>query len=128
MRNKIFVLFWLLVSISLPSFALEDCVITNNGKLTDISIEDNTVIDVFPLVTIMNKKNTLIVHPLKTGKTRFCVLKNGKEKIMFNVLVEEEKTIIDEVEGFEILQIDEPPTGEDFDLDLPPIGIGEFKE
>ena len=43
-------------------------------------------------------------------------------------MLEEEKTIIDEVEGFEILQIDEPPTGEDFDLDLPPIGIGEFKE
>ena len=46
---------------------------------------------------------------------------------MFNVLVEEDKTIIDDVKGFDILQIDEPPTGEDFDLDLPPLGIGEKK-
>ena len=109
------------------AFALEDCVIFSDGKLTDISIEDNTVIDVYPLITIMNEKNTLIVHPLKLGKTRFCILKNGKEKVMFNVLVEEDRTLIDEVEGFSILQIDEPPNINEYDieLDLPPIGIGD---
>ena len=104
---------------SLQAQAFEDCVITTNGKLTDISIEDNTIIDVCPLVTIMNNKNTLIVSPLKVGKTRFCVLKNNKDIIMFNVEVKENKTIIEDVKGFDILAIDVP--FEEFVLDLPPI-------
>lgn len=114
--------------IIMPTFAFEDCVIMTKGKLTDIRIEDNTIIDVYPLITIMNEKNTLIVHPLKLGKTKFSTIKNNKEKIVFNVTVEENKTIIDEIDGFSILQIDEPPTPEEFDLDLPPIGIGEYKD
>lgn len=109
---------------SSSAFAFEDCVLTTNGKLTDISIEDNTVLNVHPLVTIMNEKNTLLVQPLKEGSTRFCVLKNGKEKIMFYVRITEDKTTIDEVDGFDILAIDEPPTDE-FELDIPPMLRGE---
>lgn len=106
--------------LTLQAHAFEDCIITNSGKLTDISIEDNTVINVYPIITIMNNKNTLIVTPLKEGKTRFCVLKNNKEKIMFNVEVTKNKTIIDEVKNFEILSLDVPPSN-DFVLDEPPM-------
>lgn len=118
----------------LPTQAFEDCVVSTNGKLSDISIEQNDIIDVYPLYTIMNEKNTLIVHPLKTGNTRFCILKNGKEIVMFNVEVTEENTVIDNVEGFDILPIDTPPKmltphpsplpqnkEYPFELDLPPI-------
>lgn len=105
--------------ISLQVQAFEDCIITTDGKLTDISIEDNKIIDVCPLVTISNNKNTLIVSPLKVGKTRFCVLKNNKDIVMFNVDVLENKTIIDDVKGFDILTIDAP--FEDLELDLPPL-------
>ena len=115
------------IFVIMPAFAFEDCVIMTKGRLTDIRIEDNSIIDVYPLITIMNEKNTLIIHPLKLGKTKFSILKDKKEKITFNVRVEENKTIIDEVDGFSILQIDEPPNPEEYDLDLPPIGIGEFK-
>lgn len=101
-------------------FAFEDYVIITNGKLTDISIEDNTIVDVYPLITVMNDKNTLMVSPLKIGKTRVCVLKNGKEKVMFNIEVMEDKTIIGEVKGFDILSIDEPDDGS-FVLDEPPL-------
>ena len=128
--KRIFLLIIYIFSFNLSSLAFEDCVIMSNGKLTDISIENNKIIDVFPLITIMNKKNTLIVHPLSVGKTRFCVLKNEKEKVMFNVTVEEDKTFIEEVEGFDILPIDEPPKSYEFyydlDLDLPPIGKGDL--
>jgi hypothetical protein len=79
------------------------------GKLTDIKIEDNSVIDVCPLVTIMNDKNTLVVHPLKDGNTKFCVLKDGKNIVMFNVEINDNKVTIDDVDGFEILSVDEPP-------------------
>lgn len=103
---------------TLQAYAFEDYIITTNGKLTDISIEDNTIVDVYPLITLMNDKNTLMITPLKTGKTRVCVLKNKKEKIMFNIEILENKTIIDDVKGFEILAIDKPI--DEFELDEPP--------
>jgi hypothetical protein len=103
--------------------AYEDCIVTTCGKLTDISIEDNTIVDVYPLITVMNDKNVLIFHPLNVGKTKVCVLKNGKDKIMFNIEVNEEITVIDEVSGFDILAIDSPP--EIYDIDLPPTKIPE---
>ncbi len=109
-----------------PVYAYQDYIVTANGKLTDISIEDNKVIDVYPLVTIMNDKNTLIVHPLKVGSTRFCVLKNNKNIVMFNIKVEQDKTQIDEVEGFDILPIDTPDgvrDNETFELDIPPMEL-----
>ncbi len=105
----------------LPAQAFQDCVISADGKLSDIKIEQNDIIDVFPLYTIMNEKNTLIVHPLKAGKTRFCVLKNAKEIVMFNVDVTEEETKVENSGGFEVFSIDAPPEEEDyFELDLPP--------
>lgn len=112
---------FLLCLIILPAQAFEDCVISTDGKLSDISIEHNDIIDVYPIFTIMNEKNTLFVHPLKAGKTRFCVLKNGKQKVMFNVEVTDEITTIGEVDGFEILGLDIPPEVEEAELmrDLP---------
>lgn len=124
MIKKIILLFSLIFAAS-PAFAFEDCIITTNGKLSDISIEHNEIIDVYPLITIMNEKNTLIIHPLKAGKTRFCVLKNNKDKVMFNVNITEEKTTVDEVDGFDILEIDTPPGIYDYELDTPP-GINGF--
>ncbi len=111
----------LVVNLIMPVQAFEDYIITTNGKLTDISIEDNTIVDVYPLITIMNDKNTLMVSPLKVGKTRVCILKNDKEKIMFHIEVTENKTIIDEVKGFEILALDTPDSEEEFELDEPPM-------
>lgn len=104
-----------------PVQAYENCVIYADGKLTDISVEQNDVVDICPLFTVMNEKNTLLVRPLKEGTTRFCVLKDGKDKVMFNVRITGDSTVIDDVDGFEILTIDSPPDTEDEDLypDLP---------
>ena len=62
-----------------------------------------------------------MVLPLKVGKTKVSVVKNNKDKIIFNIEVLENKTIIDKVEGFEILALDIPMEG--FELDEPPIGF-----
>ena len=113
-------LLYLILFTVLQAQAFEDYLVMTQGKLTDISIEDNTIVDVYPLITLMNDKNTLMVSPMKIGKTRVCVLKNGKEKILFNVEVRENKTIIDEVNGFEILSLDSPDGG-GFELDEPPM-------
>lgn len=109
----------------IPTFAYEDCIVTTNGKLTEIKIQNNSVIDVFPLITILNDKNTLIVHPLKTGKTKFSVVKNKKDKYTFNVEVSSESTSISNVEGFDILTIDCPyskkPETVEIEIDEPPV-------
>ena len=105
---------------TLPSFAYEDYLIINNEKLTDIKIEDNSIIDVYPMVTIANDKNILIVRPLRVGKTKFCALKNNKDVILFNVDVKEDETIIDNVNGFDILSIDKPNNYSGIQIDLPP--------
>lgn len=117
--RKFFLVIALILASNHQAFAFEDYIITTNGKLTDISIEDNTMVNVYPLVTIKNNKNTLIVQPLKVGKTRFCVLKNNKEIVMFNIEISEDKTIINDVRGFNILSIDNPPVL--LELDLPPL-------
>ena len=120
--NRFFLLF-IFFMLCLPVFAFEDCIISTNGKLTDIKIQNNDIIDVYPLITVMNDKNTLFVHPLKVGNTKFTVIKNGKDKYLFNVNAMEDLTKIDEVKGFDILTIDCPPNGYEyyFDLDEPPV-------
>lgn len=107
--------------ITLQVQAFEECIITTNGKLTNISVVDDSIIEINSLITIMNEKNTLMVLPLKVGKTKVSVVKNNKDKIIFNIEVLENKTIIDKVEGFEILALDIPMEG--FELDEPPIGF-----
>lgn len=109
--------------LTLPVFAFEDCIISANGKLTDIRIQNNDVIDVCPLITIMNDKNTLLIHPLKEGSTKFSVIKDNKDKYIFNVNVTEENTTINDIEGFDVFVIDCPPGVYEyyFDLDEPPV-------
>ena len=116
MIKKIFVLFSLIM---LPVQAFQDCLIMSDGKLSDISIEQNDIIDVYPIFTIDNKKNTLFVRPIKEGKTKLCVLKNNKNIIMFNVEVTPDETIISKNDGFEIFTLDTPP--ELFEPDPPPV-------
>ena len=106
---KIIKIVLFLIFLSTPVFAYEDCILVTDGKLTDIKIQHNEIIDVFPLITIMNKKNTLIVHPLKTGNSKFTVIKNNKDKYLFEAIVKENSTIINDVEGFEVLSVDCPP-------------------
>ena len=119
---KILTAFFIL---STPAFAFEDCIITNDSKLTDIRIENHDIIDVFPITTIMNEKNILYVHPLKTGRSNFSVLKDNKNIVIFSVKVESEKTTILPVDGFDIFELDTPPDYFEYELDLPP--ISEFK-
>lgn len=120
--KKLFTIFILYLLLNMPVSAFEDCIITTNGKLTDIKIQHNDIINVYPLITVDNNKNTLVIEPLKTGETKFTVLKNDKDKYLFNVIVTEDKTTVEVVEGFGVLSIDTPPSSYDeyFDLDEPP--------
>ena len=121
MIKKFLILTSIFLTTILQSLAFEDCLIMSDSKLVDIKIENNKIIDVCPLITVMNDKNILIVHPLSVGTTCFTVLKNYKEKVMFSVNVTENKTYISNIEGFSILSLDEPPEINYPNLDLPPV-------
>ncbi len=120
MIKKIF--FILCISI-LPAQAFQDCVITSDSKLSDIKVEKAEIVEVSPIYTLMNEKNTLYVQPLKVGKTKICVLKDNKDIVKFDIEITEEETKIDAVEGFEVLTVDMPFDNQDeFELDIPPLG------
>ena len=121
MIKKFLILTSIFLTTILQSLAFEDFLIMSDSKLVDIKIENNKIIDVCPLITVMNDKNILIVHPLSVGTTCFTVLKNYKEKVMFSVNVTENKTYISNIEGFNILSLDEPPEFNYPNLDLPPV-------
>lgn len=110
----------LIFLISLEAQAFEDVVIMSDGKLSDIKIEDSSVAEIYPLVTIMNEKNMLIVHPLKSGSTEFCVLKDGKNLSLFTVDINEETTSVISPAGYEVLTLDAPEFDENLEIDLPP--------
>jgi len=125
--KNLFIFLGLLIFTNLQAQAFEDCIIMADVPLVDIRIENNKIIDVCPLVTVMNEKNILIVHPMLEGITRFSVWKNYKEQVIFNVEVTESNTYIAPVDGFNIFTLDEPPQEEDFVLDLPP-GLANSSE
>ena len=110
----------LIMLTTLQTQAFEECIITTDGKLTDIKIENNQVVDIYPLITIMNDRNTLFVKPLKEGETSFSILKNGKNIYKFDIKISENKTEISEEKGFQILTLDAPPQQYEIELDTPP--------
>ena len=116
---------WLIIATimikSLQVFAFDEVVVFSDAKLTDIKIKDSSILRVYPLVTIMNEKNTLFFHPQNIGTTEVCLLKNNKDLVVFNVEVREDETIIEGAKDFDILAIDSPP--DVFELDLPPLTL-----
>lgn len=112
-----------LFSAILPVFGFEDCIINSDLKLTNIDIADKSMLEVSHLITIMNEKNTLMIHPLKIGKTSFSVLKDGQDKLSFQVEITEDKTIVSEQPGCEVLGLDTPPEIIEINLDEPPVQV-----
>lgn len=106
---------------TLQAYALEDYILSTDGRLNNITVENKEIIKIQPLITIDNSKNTLFITPLKQGETRFCVTKNEAEKHEFSVRITEDKAIFSKVSGFEIVAFDTPPVIWDFQLDLPPM-------
>ena len=118
---------WIIIALILTSglqtYAFEDFIVTTDQKIIGIETEDKAILDVYPITTIMNKKNTLFFHPIKEGQTKVH-LKNEKEKeFIFNIIVSGDTASIENVEGFEIISLDNPP--EAFEIDLPPTNINQ---
>ena len=104
------------------TYAYEDCILSSDGKLGNIKVNNSSIADIYPVITISNEKNMFIIHPLKEGKTKISLVKNDKNSISFNITVKKNETIAEDVDGIEILTLDEPDLP--IELDAPPL----FKE
>ncbi len=98
-------------------------IISSSSRLSDIKIEHNDIINVYPLITLTNDKKVLIIEPLKEGVSRFIVTKDKKEPVVFSAHVEADRTIIDAPQEFEVLTLDIPPQAYEYEfiLDEPPL-------
>ena len=105
---------------SLQAQALEDFIMSTDSKISDIKIKDTSVININPLTTILNEKNTLFITPIKIGETSFSLQKNNKI-FNFNVVVKDNETIISENDEFEIVSLDTHPQILDCEIDTPPV-------
>ena len=124
-ENRKILLFSLFFAFILPAYSFEDVIISSDSRLSDIKIEYNDIINVYPLVTISNDKKVLIIEPLKTGSSRFIVTKDKKEQVVFSVKVNSDETFVNAPEGFDVLPVDIPSEiyEYEFDLDEPPEAI-----
>lgn len=117
--KKLIIIFLIFLT-SLQAQAFEDIILSTDGKISNIKIENASIININPLTTIQNERNTLFITPVKTGETNFSLKKMNKI-YNFNVNVEENKTIISENETFEIIPLDTHPSILDYQVDLPPV-------
>ena len=106
--------------LTLQANAFEDLILSSNEKMTDIKIENNQIINIHYLTTILNEKDTIFINPINIGETSFSLIK-ANEKYTFNVKVDEDETFINNIEGFEIVSLDTPPQILDFEIDPPPV-------
>ena len=111
---------------ALQANAFEDLILSSNEKMTDIKIENNQIINIHYLTTILNEKDTIFINPINIGETSFSLIK-ANEKYTFNIKVDEDETFINNIEGFEIVSLDTPPQILDFEIDPPPV-LNKAKE
>lgn len=100
-----------------------DYLIMTEKVVQVFDVSDPDIVSLSPFFTLFNEKNSLLIHPQKTGKTDISIFLN-QGRANFSVNVSDKKSSIDEkpvrMGDFEIMLLDTPPNIQDFDLDLPP--------
>src|SRR5574344_7559 len=107
MINKVLMLF-ILMLVATPAFAYENFILLSDGEISNVSVKDNKIISVEPVVTLTNEKKSAIITSLKIGNTEFSFNK-GKRLVTFKVKVNQDKTVISNVAGVKFIPIDLPP-------------------
>ena len=125
--KKSFLTIALILVSTLQTQAFEEYILSTEGRLSKINVENEEILKIQPIITIDNSKNTLFITPLKEGETKFSVVKNSLEKITFDVKIDEKKANFSQVEGFYIVAFDAPPVILDCNLDEPPMIKPEIK-
>lgn len=100
-----------------------DYLILTEKVVQTFNVSDTDIATLSPFFTLFNEKNSLLLHPQKTGKTDFSIFL--RDSIAnFKLVVSDKKSNIDDkpiqIGDFEIMLLDTPPDIKDFDIDTPP--------
>ena len=117
---KKIILIFLIFFFTFQAQAFEDVILSAEEKISNIKIEEDSIINVNHLTTIQNKKNILFILPKREGKTKLFLTKKNKQYV-FEIEVKKEKTYVEKKEDFEIVSLDTPPSFFDYQIDIPPI-------
>lgn len=117
---KKIILIFLIFFFTLQAQAFEDVILSAEEKISNIKIEEDSIINVNHLTTIQNKKNILFILPKREGKTKLFLTKKNKQYV-FEIEVKKRKTYVEKKEDFEIVSLDTPPSFFDYQIDIPPI-------
>lgn len=99
------ILFILLILLIPQAQAFEDYLILSDDPVSSISWSDDEVISAVPVLTIDNKKNTIILKAKKEGKAVLTIETDVGSKLIA-VEVSEDKTVVEDIEGFTSFKLD----------------------
>lgn len=120
-------LFLTLFILPLQADAYQDYIIFSDNPVSSAVIEDSNIAEVFPLQTIANKKETILLKAKKDGKTNIIITTSqGERRIGINV--KSDKIIFNDLNGFNTEVCDIPPQNlkiNGLDVLLPPTKAGE---
>lgn len=89
------------------AYALQDYLIFSDKPVKSVSVEDKSILRVFPVQTIDNSKQTIILKPIKEGKTSVTI-KTFESQSVLKVKVKKDETLIKDCEGFDFMPADIP--------------------
>lgn len=99
------ILFILLIFLIPQAQAFEDYLILSDSPVSSINWSDDDVISATPLLTIDNKKNTIVLKAKKEGVAVLAIeTREGTKQI--EVSVTPDKTDLQEVDGFTYYTLD----------------------
>lgn len=104
------ILFILLIFLIPQAQAFEDYLILSDAPVSSISWSDDEVISAVPVLTIDNKKNTIILKAKKEGKAVLTIETDMGNKLI-DVEVLQDKTVVEDVEGFTSFKLDRVENG-----------------
>lgn len=105
-----------------------DYLILTEKIVQTYNVSDPDIATLSPFFTLFNEKNSLLLHPQKTGKTDVTIFFNDNSA-NFSINISDKKSAIDDkpirMGDFEIMLLDTPPMLQDFDVNAPPVLKGE---
>jgi hypothetical protein len=105
MKNLLII--FLILMLPLQTFAFEDYLILSDKPVSSITWSDDNILSAFPLLTIDNKKNSIVVRA-KTEGFAILTIETDKSNANIEVKVTKDKTILSAVEGFTYFVLDKP--------------------
>jgi hypothetical protein len=104
---KKFIVILSIFFIQLQAHALEDCLLVSDFAIHGIIWSDDVIVSAVPILTIDNRKNSVIIKAKAQGEAVITFETDDGEKVV-NIEVLSDKTTLSAIEGFTYFSLDKP--------------------